>query len=463
MSKKVLVTTTALLDDRKILYSSFLDEMSKANFTITVASSAYSQEEYQQLYKRRNVALIAFPQIKPLKERYQWMRRVVDAAIDRVTQIEARLSQERYNLSDSEKEARKPIRKIGWLIYILGLSFVAEKSLISYLSKKIRLAQNFDISNYDLLVVTGPNRKLESMLAGYFRSHGKQVAAYIHSMDNLSTKGRMFPHYDAFFVWSEEMKRQLLAYYPYSRPLPIHIVGACQYDVFYHSSYLGSKNSYLKKLGFDERTPTILYAMGSPNFIEEHHAIPVFLEKLDALGKAYQVLIRPHPQFSDQDFSLSLRSFSNLQLAVQSHQASSSSFVKKYQGEEEIKNWVDTIRHVDMCINLSSSIAIDCCVTDTPVINLNFDPAPDKRLDQMIKEINYSWEHFSPVVALEPFEMVESIDEIIVAVQKISDGKDNRNRQREEAAAYVLGYLDGQCGQRWFRAINQVLKSDVEL
>ena len=454
--KKILVTTTALLDDRKILFSSFLDQLKNTDLEVHVASTCYSEETYQKLYNERGVKLLAFPEVKQPREWVNILRRINDAAWDYKNNIAARISLFKYNFSEKRKKTYRKFRNIGTVIDRLGLHGLFEKSLFNYMIRKSSMKADFLAEDYDMLVVTGPNRIDEPLLASYFKSKHKKVAAYIHSMDNLSTKNRMFPHFDAFFVWSEEMKKQLISYYPYAKEKPIYIVGACQYDVLFQEKYQVSKDTFLEKIGFTPEIPTILYALGSPNFIKEQLAIAPFLKKLDQVGNPYQVILRPHPQFSDKDLLLEELKLENVKVYTQSHYSINASFKQKFQDESDIVNWVNTITHTDVCINLSSSIAVDACIVDTPVININFDPSDDPKIHQMIKDINSTWEHFSPLVKLNAFDMADSVDDILEGVLAYQTNKKEKEQARQKAAKLVISYLDANSGQRWLEAIEQL-------
>src|SRR5205823_3464904 len=72
----------------------------------------------------------------------------------------------------------------------------------------------------DVLLTTGPQQFHQPAVAAAARALGIRALALIPAWDNLTTKNRMVFKYDGYAVWSEQMRRDLLHYYPHSRSVP---------------------------------------------------------------------------------------------------------------------------------------------------------------------------------------------------------------------------------------------------
>ena len=349
-----LVIASSLLDDRKIIHSSFLENLESSNIKLDVISTAFEEPEYRNLYESKGVNLLPFPEIKPFRERYKVLRKINDAAFDKRNKVFARYSLHKFY---SKKHGRKKsvvVKVLSSIICYLQMTDVFDLFVDSFFVGKAQVNSDVDFKKYDAVLITGPNRSYEPIIASYLKRIGIKVYAYIHSMDNLSTKNRMYPRFDKVFVWSDEMLTQLKAYYPYTRNIDVAVVGACQYDMLVDKSFELSKEVFFKNIGLNPEKPTILYALGSPNFIKEYLIVSEVLLKLNEIGTDMQVILRPHPQFDTSAFNLQeVNELKNVHLLVQETRKNVE-FGQRFQDRNDIVEWVNSLKHADVCLNLSS-------------------------------------------------------------------------------------------------------------
>ena len=72
-----------------------------------------------------------------------------------------------------------------------------------------------------------PTQILPPVLAA--RALGIPTATFIFSWDNITTKGRIAAPFDHFLVWSDQMRSEMLRFYPDVKPERIHVVGTPQF------------------------------------------------------------------------------------------------------------------------------------------------------------------------------------------------------------------------------------------
>jgi CDP-glycerol glycerophosphotransferase (TagB/SpsB family) len=125
----------------------------------------------------------------------------------------------------------------------------------------------------------------------------------------------------------------------------------------------------------------------------------------------------------------------------------------RFQDERQITDWVNTFRHADVVINLSSTVTIDAALLDRPVINLDYDPEPGQPQQELIREINHLWTHFKPVAESGGVWLVDNDEELITAVRTYLRHPELHREKRRWIAEYVCGYTDGRSGERVANAI----------
>jgi CDP-glycerol glycerophosphotransferase (TagB/SpsB family) len=291
---------------------------------------------------------------------------------------------------------------------------------------------------------------------------GIPVLAFITSFDNVTTKNRLLFDYDAYFVWSEQMKSELMHFYPRSRKRPIHVVGAPQFDVFRQMEFHQSRQEFCQGQGLSHARPIVVYGLGSPNLIREEHGVISFLEELRGRAKRpdIQLVLRLHPGFVNKGYRL-------LEAIHKKHPdvvIQGRDHVWKriaYQGRDAIFEWVNTMRHADVLVNLSSTLSVDAAIFDRPVVNLNFDPEPGQPNQKLVKEINSKWHHFKPIAESGALWMVDTMDEAVSATLTYLEKPELHREKRRWLVEFVCHKVDGQCGARLAEALEKVVFGEI--
>jgi CDP-glycerol glycerophosphotransferase (TagB/SpsB family) len=123
------------------------------------------------------------------------------------------------------------------------------------------------------------------------------------------------------------------------------------------------------------------------------------------------------------------------------------------QDRKQIIDWVNTFRHADVVVNLSSTVTVDAAIFDRPVVNLDYDPEPGQPNQLLVKDINHLWTHFKPIAESGGVWLVNNIDEMVEAVRTYLKHPELHREKRRWIAEYVCGYVDGHCGERMAHAI----------
>ncbi len=278
---------------------------------------------------------------------------------------------------------------------------------------------------------------------------GIPTATSLLSWDNPSTKSRMGVEYDAYIVWSEKMAGDLRAFYPNTANSPTAIIGAAKFDPYYDSTYRQSRETWCADNGLDPSKPVVVWALGSPNFLNELPGAVHFAGEMNK-GKLgdIQLVVRPHPIHETGELDTVFAEMPSV--VVQSPHR------RPYSYRPQLTEQVNTFRHADVIVNLASTVVVDASVTDTPVVSLDYDPAPNGSADQLIKDINRIWTHFSPVARTGGVRLTRSPTETAEAVKSYLARPEDDAEGRRAIVDLVVGSRDGQAGHRLARAVSDL-------
>lgn len=412
-----------------------------------------------------------FPRVGGFREfPHNYLRRLNEFTWDYRLEAPSRLSMIQ-NVRNRTQPAHIRVLKIpARLMAWTGLHQVFESGLNRLLlahSRSPEAARRLRASRPAVLVTTGPCRYEEPAVVAEAINLGIRVMALITSWDNVTTKARIMFGYDGYLVWSEQMKRELHQFYPQSREVPVYVVGAPQFDVFFRPRFEQSRAEFCRAQGLDPSKPFILYALGSPNFLKEHHGALAFAQRVQRgeLGDI-QVLVRPHPLFDKGEEAKLLRGLGT-GIVVQRTGDADKALTARTQDSNQVKEWVNTFRHASVVVNFSSTVGIDAAICDKPVVNLDFDPEPGQPNQALVKDVNHLWSHFKPIAESGGMWLVNDMDEVVHAVREYLVHPEQHREKRRWMAEYVCGHIDGKCGERIAQAIldfaenSRIPKSDA--
>jgi hypothetical protein len=438
--------------DRVLLYSTLaesLGEGANARFWVTTSDT----ERCRDLWAEVPAEVEPLPAVAPFKEfPYNFLRRLNDYVWDYRQMPPSRVSMWRHVRRRAVKPRiralRAPARLLAALRAERALETWLERLLLGY-PRSPEASARLSARRPDLLVTTGPFQFEQPGIVSAARALGIPVVAMIPSWDNVSTKNRLVFSYDAYLVWSEQTRRELHQFYPSTRDVPVHVVGAPQFDVLHDDRFRQSREEFCCSQGLRHDRPVVVYALGSPNFIRgEHYGALLVAEAMERgeLGDA-QLLVRPHPQHDDGRLGESFARFGP-RVVLQQPADPAASLTARTQDERQIVEWVNTFRHADVVVNLSSTVTVEAAILDRPVVNLNFDPEPGSPLDALVKDVNLRWTHFKPIAESGGLTLVDDAPALLAAIRTYLERPELHRAGRRWIADHVCEFPDGRCGDR---------------
>lgn len=450
---RVLILSTSMLTDRILLHTELLETLA-AGASIDVWANPNSSHAPARLWAGCPASVETFPEVLPFREfPYNVLRRLNDFAWDFRLRAPSKLSIWKHVRRHHTQLVVRAARALGRLLAAARLERPFEKGLEKLLlsfSRSPESLTRFAAERPEVLVVTGPFQFQQPAVTGAAKSLGIRTLALIPSWDNPSTKNRMVLRYDGYIVWSESEKRDLQHFFPYTRNVPIYVVGAPQFDTFFQDRYRLTRSEFCAMEGLRPELPVIVHAMGSPNFLKEHHAA-LFLAERVARGDLgdVQLLVRAHPIHDKRQLKESFQAFGPRVVLQQIRELP----VDADGPDRAVLQWVNTFRHADVVVNLASTVTIDAAIFDKPVINLDYDPDPEGLHQDLVREVNHLWTHFKPVAESGGVWNVANPDELIVALRGYLARPELHRPERAAIARAVCGPLDGRSAERMAQAI----------
>jgi hypothetical protein len=436
---------------RNFVYNGALDDIA-AQAELTVLSIFPTPEIEQMLGER-------FAHVLPLKQyadkwRVRILREVLDMSHGRWLWSGA--ARERWRLRDAEattlnKWVKRQSKKL------VALPF-ASQSGVQLLSKIERAASRKFNTTDDYLSLYRRSRPTLVFNASHSHSVnaiqavqaaqwlGIPTATFIFSWDNLTSQGRIMLPYDYYLVWNEHLRDQLLSIYPHIKPENVFVTGTPQFDTHFQPQYQWTREEFCQRIGADPGRPIVFYSTGMPNHVPgEPRIVENIIKMLEEMPvhPRPQLLVRVSPKDLTGRFDELKRKYP--QVLFPEVPWESKWLTPKVEDAYLLAN---SIRHAAIGVNVGSTISLELCMFDKPVINVGYNP---HGIDIHPVDIPryYFFDHYRPIVESRATMLAHSEDEMRQLLEQTLNNPDINREQRRRLIGEMFGNtLDGQSGQR---------------
>jgi hypothetical protein len=444
---------------RNFVYSNALDKVAEASelSLISVSPSASLDELLREKYG--NVFAL-----NAARERWvvRFQREMIDIAHGRW--LWSKAAQERWRLRDSEAKTawRKAIRAAKKSISIP----FANRAGLNILSGTERASSRFFRSTDEYLdlyrrikptlVFNGSHIHSQNATQAVQAAQwlGIPTATFVFSWDNLTSQGRITLPYDYFLVWNDVLKGQLLDMYPRIDPQKVFVTGTPQFDFHFRPEFYLSREEFCDRVGADPSRPIVFYATGmanhmpgEPEIVEE---IADFLESYEP-GSRPQLLVRVYPKDRTGRFD-ELRS-RRTDILFPAAEWEPEWLTPKFEDSYDL---VNTLRHCAIGINVASTVSLELCMFDKPVINIGYNPA-SVGTDVLSYADYYEFDHYKPVVQSGAVSVARSPVEMGELIRDFLTNPRSRSKERKDLIDRMFGKsLDGRSGERVAAVLNDL-------
>lgn len=273
------------------------------------------------------------------------------------------------------------------------------------------------------------------------------------SWDKLHSGGKQLRKSDFLIVWNQIIANEAVSVHGFS-PERIFISGIIRFDNYFASGGERlSREEFLRSKGLDPAERTILLTtVTKGNYTEEQERIRELLEARDrgSFSGFPNFFIRLHPK-DDPALYREFEGQRNVRVEVAGKVMPITLGVPVEIDAEDMENLKNTLQHCDVILNYASTISLEACIFDKPVVNFGYPP----------EFINaYSFAHYKPLADWGAVRVAKSADELI---QAINDGFRDSGRERKARARVVrefVGHADGKSAERSVELLEKIVRNE---
>lgn len=460
---RAVLLSSSPLTDRILLFTTLLETLSRT-FEVHIWATSSHCGAWKDAREYATVSSMPDPS-RGLNRLVRELRRADDYAWVYALHNPSRLSMMKHLIDPRGNFRQKAYKWAGKTLAKLKLHRLVDRlvrNLVTMADYCPKATEKLKRIQPDILVSFGPQLNVEPWVVNSAKRLGIFTTAYITSWDNLSTKSRLLHDYDAYIVWTNWMLQELTAMES-RREIRVYVVGAPQFDVCFEERFHVSREEFCMRLGLNAKRPIVVAAMGMANGIDEYY-LAEGLARSAAHGELAdaQLVVRPHPFFhSDPSIRDRLKNI-HPEVVVQLPEGADSPRQRRCVTRESIVEWVNTFRHANCVVHLSSTAAVDAAIFDVPSVCLDFDPSPGGRKTQLVREVNRSWLHYRRVVQTNGTRLASNWHEVKQAVRSYIENPYQDRQARRSMVELVAGETDGKAAERLTAAIESCYEELVK-
>lgn len=445
---------------RNFIYSGAFDEIAEQAelFLLTISPNDEINDFLTRKYKN----------VQSLQDyRETWLvrfqREILDLAHGRW--LWSKAAQERWRLRDAEAAISARRKMARTVKKLTSLPFANQPGLrvlskIERTSSRILKTTEFYLKLYrqlkPKLVFNGSHIHSRVAIQAIQAAQWLKIptATFIFSWDNLTSQGRIMLPYDYFLVWNETLREQLLEMYDWITPEKVFVTGTPQFDFHFRENFYRTREDFCQSIGADPARPIVLYTTGMPNHMPDE---PEIVEQIAdilreiAEDKRPQLLVRIYPK----DLTGRFEPLKNRRRDILFPKVAWESqwLTPMYEDSYDL---VNSLRHAALGINVASTVSLELCMFDKPVINVGYNPPG---VDETVLSYRdyYDFDHYKPLVESGAVQVAHRPEELKMLIRTALSDPRARQRERQNLVSKMFGKtLDGQSSSRVARTLLEV-------
>lgn len=316
--------------------------------------------------------------------------------------------------------------------------------------------EQMDRINPDVVILGSGGLKISDVgIARWTQKNQVPSFSIIPSWDNLAIKGPTIKT-DMVAVWNDCMREQAINDFGYSRE-DVSVVGTPLFDRCFRGYASDERGDFFESLGLDKTRKLITFTTIPPfscNFNDRFIQDIAEGIRSNRIAEPAQLLVRLHPQDSVNHYE-HCRDLPHVHfdLPGRYHNVPScyQSIMRYDPTEDDLQRLYDTLRCSDVVVNIASTIALEACALNRPVVNVAY--MPNGVTWPISIERYYDLPHYQPLVLANAVALAKSPTELFEQINHALRYPQFRNRERESLTSEILTYKDGRCADRLANAI----------
>jgi hypothetical protein len=296
-----------------------------------------------------------------------------------------------------------------------------------------------------------------------------ETLSVVSGWDHPTSKGLPGARPDRIAVWSELQRGELVSGSDFDRA-SVDICGPVHFDVYRDSIAVSSRDAYMRRHRLDPSKRLITFGCSfvalSPNFI----IVKALAEALarGELGTNVQLLVRLHPSHLKK----AVGKYREVHREVDDYYALAEQFpdvridspllgtegVAHYPTPEDASRIASLFAHSDVFVTLFSTMVLEACFNDVPVVAAAFEPGSSDLEDFLPISSALDWPTHTRIISSGAASVARNSEELVTAVRRYLENPTLHARERREFARQECTFLDGQCAGRLAAVIDGIAR-----
>ena len=291
------------------------------------------------------------------------------------------------------------------------------------------------------------------------RRRGIPLVLAVSSWDNPTSKGPLTVIPDHVLVWSTEMKREMAEFHAIPEDC-MSIIGVIYFENYFTPERLMPREEFCAKLGVSPETKIIQFATGDSAIIRCNQPFVRLIQKIIAeqpFDHPCHLLVRVSPK----DIYSLYKDFEGLPHTTIQYPLGEGTAYGRHSwiplADEDYER-ASTLKNTDVLLTSGSSIILDACCFDIPVINLAYDAGLDLPPWQTVTRF-FNYSHARPVEQEHATWMAHDDEQLMAALREVIKNPQLRQQQRQNLLSRIVCHTDGKTSRRWVDAVTAFIKA----
>jgi glycosyltransferase involved in cell wall biosynthesis len=380
-----------------------------------------------------------------------------------------------------ERQWRLTRSRVRYLIPVFSLvarflrSFHGARKLFEWLLARRPLdnfhADLFEAHSPSLVVASSPGWwPAEERILREAQARGIATLGVVAGWDHPCSKGLPGARPDRVAAWSQVHRTELILGSDFDEAA-VDISGPVHFDVYRNPAAASSRDLYMRDHDLDPKRRLITFGCSfvalSPN-LAIVQALAEAVAK-DAFGTPVQLLIRLHPSHLKQavgkyrkvrqeaaKFYELAEQFPNVRIEAP---LLGTQGIPNYTNPADAGNLASLFAHTDVFVTLFSTMVLESCFNDVPVVAAAFDPPSSELQDFLPISEALDWPTHDRIIRSGAAAVVRDPQELVEAVRRYLEEPRLHSRERRQFAEQECTFVDGRCAGRLADLIASLARS----
>ena len=306
----------------------------------------------------------------------------------------------------------------------------------------------------DLLVLPNPFGVAETLYLLHAKEQRIPVVCQMLSWDNITSKGTPLLMPDYFISWGPIMTEEIVNLYDFPRD-KIYECGVSHFDIYRQKNQLISRDALLQQFNLPTTQPSIFYGMVAEMYCPNELEILAWLVNQvnkSGFAKPCSLIIRPHPLtisgiYAGKGKGLeALQSLAGPRVALDIPPVLSDKLAWDLP-KSDMCRLASLLAGCAMCINANSTLCLDACMSDRPVINIAFDGLEDLPYEISTRQC-LDYIHMAKLLRFRGVRIARSFNELERHINAYLRDPTLDHKERILTATAECGPRDGRAAER---------------